>query len=377
MQVIGIIWHVYILTGSAFSLAFIGLARFIPFLLFSLLGGITSDLVSRKKIIFVSHILMGLVAFSLAILTQQNIISTGSIFLLLALNSIFTAFDSPARQSIIPLLVPREELVKAYSLNTMLVQSSIVLGPAIGGFLIAYLGVGSIYFVNAFSFLAVVVGILFMGPLNQEKSQVSFTPRSIFEGFRFVFSTPLISSTTLLDFFATFFSSAMVLMPIFAHEILRVGPQGLGFLYAAPAVGSIVAGLVFTSFTHMKNQGKIIIIAVALYGTATILFGLSRSFYLSLFLLGLSGIGDGLSTIIRNSIRQLITPDHLRGRMSSVTMLFFWGGPQLGEVEAGLVAGLFSAPVAVITGGVATLFATFLIDRFTPQLRKYQGHEHL
>src|SRR3989344_3425479 len=210
MQVIGIIWHVYILTGSAFSLAFIGLARFIPFLLFSLLGGITSDLVSRKKIIFVSHILMGLVAFSLAILTQQNIISTGSIFLLLALNSIFTAFDSPARQSIIPLLVPREELVKAYSLNTILVQSSIVLGPAIGGFLIAYLGVGSIYFVNAFSFLAVVVGILFMGPLNQEKSQVSFTPRSIFEGFRFVFSTPLISSTTLLDFFATFFSSAMV-----------------------------------------------------------------------------------------------------------------------------------------------------------------------
>ena len=166
-------------------------------------------------------------------------------------------------------------------------------------------------------------------------------------------------------------------MPFFDNEILGVGPQGLGFLYAAPAVGSIVAGLVFTSFTHMKNQGKIIIIAVALYGTATILFGLSRSFYLSLFLLGLSGIGDGLSTIIRNSIRQLITPDHLRGRMSSVTMLFFWGGPQLGEVEAGLVAGLFSAPVAVITGGVATLFATFLIDRFTPQLRKYQGHEHL
>jgi MFS family permease len=193
------------------------------------------------------------------------------------------------------------------------------------------------------------------------------------EGLRFVFSNTLIRSTMLLDFFATFFSSATALLPIFAQDILHVGAKGYGWLYAAPSVGAIVASLAMLRLTdRIERRGRVLLWAVAGYGLATVVFGLSKSFALTFLCLALTGATDTVSMIFRNVIRQLVTPDHLRGRMTSVNMVFFMGGPQLGELEAGLVASAFGAPFSVVSGGLGCLAAVAWVAWRTPALRRYR-----
>jgi MFS family permease len=295
---------------------------------------------------------------------------------MIAANSLAGVFDTPARQSIVPLLVPKEQFVNAVSLNTTMWHTAIVLGPSISGFVIAALGVSIVYAFNSATFLVSFIAIVLMTKVGRETTtRSSFSLASVSEGLRFVFRTPLILSSMLLDFFATFFSSATVLLPIFAKEILSVGPQGLGILYAAPSLGAVTGGLFISSFRHVRNQGKLLISAVLFYGAATFLFGFTRHFALSLILLYLTGMGDVVSTIIRNTIRQMTTPDHLRGRMVSVNMIFFMGGPQLGEVEAGLLAAVVGTPASVAIGGLGTIIATLLIAYLVPKLRKYRGDE--
>lgn len=376
MQVVAVNWQVYLMTGSALSLGLIGLSRFLPILFFSLFGGMAADIFNRRKIMLFAQFLMILISGVLAYTTYSGHISPWLIYLLIAGNSIASAFDTPARQSLVPALLPKKFFMNGVSLNTIMWQTAVVLGPSLAGFIIAYWGVGSVYIINTFSFIAVILAIILMkisGRVEGKTAYFSFS--SLIEGFRFVKKTPIIFSTMLLDFFATFFSSATVLLPIFAKEILTVGPQGLGFLYAAPSLGAIIAGLIVSHFGPLKNQGKLLFYSVILYGFATILFGLSRSFYLSLFFLALIGAGDVVSSIIRNTIRQMTTPDHLRGRMVSVNMLFFYGGPQLGEAEAGVVAAMFGAPFSVVIGGAGTIIATIVLAILIPQLRKYRGHD--
>ncbi len=376
MQVVAVNWQVYLLTGSALSLGLIGLSRFLPIILFSLLAGIVSDMFDRRKIMLFSQFLMIAVSLVLAVTTFTGNISPLLIYILIAGNSIASAFDTPARQSLTPSLLPQKYFMNGVSLNTIMWQSAIVIGPSIAGFIIAYLGVGSVYIINLLSFIAVIIALIMMKTSGKVEGKTAyFNLSSLVEGLTFVRKTPIIYSTMLLDFFATFFSSATVLLPIFAKDILAVGPQGLGFLYAAPSFGAIIAGVVFTSFGQLKNQGKILLISVLVYGLSTILFGLSKSFYLSLIFLFLVGAGDSVSTIIRNTIRQLTTPNHLRGRMVSINMLFFYGGPQLGEMEAGLAAAMFSAPISVVIGGVGTIFATAILTVLIPQLRKFHSNE--
>lgn len=373
MQVVAVSWQIYTLTKSALSLGFIGLARFLPVVILSLVGGIAADRFDRKKVMIVSQVVMMLVSAILAYTTFTNQINPLLIYILLAANSAASCFDTPARQSTLPSLVPQKYFMNAVSLNTIMWQTAIVLGPSFSGFIIAYLGVGSIYIINIISFVVVILAILSIKPGVQKVTQTaSFTLKSIKEGLLFVKKTPIIYSTMLLDFFATFFSSATVLLPIFAQDILRVGPQGLGILYAAPSIGGVLSGLILSSLGHFKNQGKILLTAVIIYGVATLLFGISRSFYLSLFFLFITGASDVVSTVIRNTIRQLNTPDYIRGRMVSINMIFFMGGPQLGEVEAGVAAAAFGAPISVMLGGIGTIIAACTLAFFIPKLRKYQ-----
>lgn len=376
MQVVAVNWQTYLMTGSPLSLGIIGLARFLPILIFSLAGGITADKFSRKNIMLTAQIAMTITSLVLTVATFSGMISPGIIYLMIAASSAASAFDTPARQSIIPLLVPKKYFMNAVSLNTIMWQSAIVIGPTLAGFTIAYLGVANVYLINSISFLAVITTLILISiPHRAKTSAVTFSIQSIAEGLTFVRKTPIIYSTMLLDFFATFFSSATVLLPIFAKDILRVGPEGLGLLYAAPSLGAISAGLILSTVSQLKNQGKILLGSVILYGLATIFFGLSRSFYLSLFFIFFTGVGDVISTIIRNTIRQLATPDRIRGRMVSVNMIFFMGGPQLGEAEAGIVAAALGTPQSVIIGGMGTIVMTFILAVFIPKLRKYQGHE--
>jgi predicted MFS family arabinose efflux permease len=200
-----------------------------------------------------------------------------------------------------------------------------------------------------------------------------FSLHAALEGFRFVFRSPLIRSTMLLDFFATFFSSATALLPIFAQDILQVGARGYGWLFAAPAAGALVTSVALVPLAErIERRGFTLLISIVVYGLATIAFGVSRSFWLTFSCLAVTGAADTVSTVIRNIVRQLETPDRLRGRMMGITMVFFMGGPQLGELEAGAVANWFGAPFSVVSGGIGCLIATAWIAAATPMVRRYR-----
>ena len=376
MQDVAVNWQIYQLTKSPLSLGIVGLAKFIPVLILSMVSGITADVFSRKKIIFLAQFFSIINSLALAFLTVSGKITPSLIYLLVGFESAFACFETPARQAMLPNLVKKENFPLAVNINNILYSSTNFIGPAISGFIIAFWGVQSIYFINSISFFAVILVLLLMKPiLKTIGRQTRFNFSSIIEGIRFVFTTPLIFSSMMIDFVATFFASAATLMPIFAVDILKVGPKGLGLLYAAPSIGAIIAGIIYPFINRIKSKGKMLVFSVCFYGLNTILFAISRNFYLSLFFIALSGSGDMISAVIRNVVRQLNTPDHLRGRMTAVNMVFYLGGPQLGETEAGIAAHLLGTPLSVAFGGIATIIATIYIAIKTPKLLNYKDND--
>jgi MFS family permease len=376
MQIVAINWHVYLLTKSPLALGGVGLVRVLPIILCSLVGGVVADAVDRKRLMLVSQSVMLVSAALLALLTATGLERLWPIYLLTAIGSAAVAFDNPARQAMLPTLVPSEDFPNAVSLGIVVFNSATIVGPALAGLLLSVRGPALIYAVNAVSFLAVIIALLLIrasGRAEVEKGVAQMNLGALRDGLRFVWRTPIIVQTMTLDFIATFFASATALLPIFAAEILNVGARGLGLLAAAPGAGSIVTGLLIARFGAMRKQGKAVLISVAIYGAATIVFGLSRWFWLSLVMLAITGAADTVSTVLRQTIRQLVTPDHLRGRMTSVNMIFFMGGPQLGELEAGVVAALIGAPLSVVTGGVGCLIAVAVAGVWAKSLMRYEG----
>jgi MFS family permease len=289
------------------------------------------------------------------------------------------AFNGPALQSLVPNLVPVKDLPNAFSMNSIANQVGSIIGPALSGIVIAAGGLPYVYVINAISFIAVILALFLMGPVEQQKSAGSKNGKvsiaAITEGVRFILGQPLIISTMILDFFATFFASANTLMPIIAVDVLHVGAVAYGWLSSAQAIGAMAAALVISQMHQIRRQGMVFLLAVVVFGIATIIFGAARSFLFAMFALIIIGAADTVSTIIRNTIRQLSTPDYIRGRMTGINMIFFQGGPQLGEVEAGVVAQIFGAPIAIITGGIGCIVAAILIARRWPQIRTYNGDE--
>lgn len=373
MQFVAVNWQIYQLTKSPLSLGLIGLATFIPILLGSFFSGIAADVYSRKKIIFIVQIFSIINSLILAFITIIGKTNPIYIYLLVGMDSFFFSFEHPARQSITPSLVDKKDFPMAVSLNNIIFHTTHFIGPALSGFVIAFYGVYTVYLLNALSFLFVIIALIFMGPIKKSIENLpAFNFKGVKEGLVYVFRSPLIYGSMFIDFFATFFSSATTLMPIFAVDILRVGPKEMGFLYAAPSIGAIFAGLIFTFFSNLKNKGRALVISVAFYGLFTVFFAFSKNYILSLIFIGLTGAADMVSVIVRNVIRQLTTPDHLRGRMTSVNMIFYTGGPQLGEIEAGIAANYLGTPASVAIGGVATVLATLYIARKIPELAEYK-----
>jgi MFS family permease len=381
MQTAAILWHVSLLVSAqrkALALGFVGLVRVAPIIVFSMISGLAADVWDRRKLMILTQSSSTVVAILLAILSFRGLHEVWPIYLLSALGASAGAFDLPARQSLVPMLVPREHLPNAISLTSILFQAASVLGPSLGGILIATASLTWVYALNAFSFVFVIGALLMMSDVPRRKDldgapKSEMSLKAALEGLRFVFRAPVIRSTMLLDFFATFFSSATSLLPIFAQDILRVGAQGYGWLYAAPSVGAVLASAAMVPLANrIDRRGIVLLYAVSGYGFATLIFGLSRSFWLTFGCLAVTGATDSVSTIIRNLVRQLETPDHLRGRMTGVNMVFFMGGPQLGELEAGLVANWLGAPISVITGGLGCLAATIWISSTTPALTRYR-----
>ena len=381
MQNAALLWHVALLAPpgqKGLALGGVGLVKVIPIVGFSMLSGVAADAWDRKKLMLITNTCSAMVALALAYVTWRGVSTLWPLYALAFFGAIVGTFDPPARQALVPMLVPRDHLPSAISLNAIMMQTASVSGPAVAGILIATTSLEWVYFLNALSFGAVIIALLMMrgvsGRAEHPGTRSDISLHSALEGLRFVFRSPLIRSTMLLDFFATFFSSATALLPIFAQDILNIGPEGYGWLYAAPAVGALTMSAAMVLLTSkIDRRGPVLLWAVGLYGAATVGFGLSRSFWLTFTCLALTGVADSVSMVIRNIVRQFETPDHLRGRMMGVNMIFCQGGPQLGEIEAGAVANWFGAPFAVITGGIGAMLATAWIAASTPELRAYRA----
>lgn len=384
MQNAALLWHVSLLVPperKGLALGMVGLVKVVPIIVFSMVSGVVADAWDRRRLMLFTQTGSAIVAGALALLAFGGVSTVWPIYGLAALSAAVATFDMPARQALVPTLVPREHLPNAISLNTIMFQTAAVAGPSLGGVLIATSSVASAYVINALSFVFVIVALLMMRDVPEREPSAEGTHddvswKAAVEGLQFVFRQPLIRSTMLLDFFATFFSSATALLPIFAQDILHVGARGYGWLYAAPAIGAVGTSAAMIPLTaRIKCRGPVLLWAVAVFGLATVVFGFSRWFWLTFACLALTGAADTISMIIRNIVRQLETPDRLRGRMIGVNMVFFIGGPQLGEFEAGAVASWLGATVSVVSGGLGCLLATGWVAASTPALRHYRTDE--
>ena len=389
MQLVAVDWHIFqLLRGQSYTvsawgwqiplqaealgLGALGLVRILPILVFGLLGGMLADARDRRQLMMWTQATAALFAVMLAVITLTGHESVAAIYILTAATAAASAFDNPARQALAPNLVPREHLTNAVSLNTLMWQIATIVGPALAGVLVGFFDIGLVYLLNAVSFGAVLVALALMRYRGQVSLQNKGLSRaSLMEGLRFTYRSRLIWSTMLIDFFATFFSSARTMLPIVASDMLGMGVQGYGLLATAQPLGALLAGAILSLRQEIHRQGLALLVSVAIYGLATALFGLSTMFGLSYVLFALTGAGDTVSTVIRGTLRQVMTPDHLRGRMVGVNMLFFMGGPQLGEMEAGLVAAVLGVPFAIVSGGLATVFLTGWIAWQYPRLRRY------
>ena len=377
MQFVAINWHVYLLTKSALSLGLVGLFRGLPIIVCSLVGGVVADAINRKRLMMITQSLMLATAAWLATATVLGLTSVWPIYLLSAVASAATAFDIPARQSLMPSLVPAADFPNAVSLGLVVFNVATIAGPAFAGFILAESGPALVYALNAGSFLAVIGALVAMrvggSPelVAGRRNALSFT--ALKEGLTFVWRTPIIVQTMTLDFAATFFASATLLLPIFARERLHVDARGYGFLAAAPAFGSVITALLMARIGSFHREGRLVVASVAVFGFATAAFGVSTIFWVSFLLLAITGAADTVSTVLRQTIRQLVTPDHIRGRMTAINMVFFMGGPQLGELEAGVLAAAIGAPLSVVVGGLGSVICASIAAAKSKSLMEYQG----
>ena len=377
MQIWALFWHIRTLTDQPIALGGIGVARILPVIVFSLIGGVVADSYNRRTVMFITQTAAAILAVVLGLMTQFGHITLWHIYAVTALQAVAIAFDGPARQALIPNLVPAKDLPNAFSMNSIAFQAGAVIGPALSGFVIILAGQQGVYYINAISFIAVIVALIAIGPVEQTRpTRLSENGlEAIREGIHFIATHPIILSSMLLDFVATFFASANTLMPIVARDILHVGVVEYGWLSAAQSAGAVAAAAVISQVHELRRQGQLFLGSVVVFGLATVLFGMTRSLLVAWGALAVTGAADAVSTIIRNTIRQLQTPDYIRGRMTSINQIFFQGGPQLGEIEAGSVAQLLGAPIAIITGGIGCIVGMGLIVAKWPQLISYNGDE--
>ncbi len=370
MQVVAVAWQVYLLTHSAIALGLIGLVQAIPRLLFSLVGGVFADAFDRRKLLLIIEITLAMTSAVLALCTIFHVINLYIIYAVVLVAASVSSFEFPTRQSMIPTLVPREQMPDAMSLNKVMMQLTFIIGPTLGGFVIAWFGVANTYWIDVVSYF-VVMGSLLLIVIPRVPLEKRAQPGigALLDGMRFLRTHPIILAVLSLDFFATFFGSPRALLPVYASDILHIGPQGLGLLLAATSIGAVA----LTPFTgrigRISRQGLGVVLAIIGWGICIIAFGFSAGpLWLSVLFLAGSGAADMVSMILRGLVIQLTTPDEFRGRMSAVNAMFVTGGPMLGQFESGLVAGVVSPQFSVVSGGVACILATLAIAACVPGL---------
>ena len=385
MQFIIIEWQVYSMTKNPLSLGIIGLMEVVPAVSLALFAGHVVDQKEKKGLLIKCIIGFFILSIGLFLLTWPKIISDWStntvlysIYFLVFLGGIIRAFLGPSIFSMLALIVPKKLYPNAATWSSSVWQMAVVLGPAVAGFSINWIGVhGSMFLIVGFSLIAILsVFQLKKKPiLNPNIGENIF--KSLREGIQFVWNTKIILTAITLDMIAVLFGGAIALLPIYAQDILKVGSEGFGVLRAAPAVGALIMMFSSAYFPMYKKAGIKLLISIFGFGVCMIVFGISTWFWISVFALFFSGVLDGISMIIRQTILQLKTPDHMRGRVASVNSMFVGSSNELGAFESGVTAKLMGTVTAVVFGGTMTLITVVLTGVFSPKFRKLDLREDI
>ena len=377
ITVVALPFQVWELTHSPLALGLIGLVQVGPLIAFSLIGGALADAIDRRRLLILSQV--GSMTASLMLVWGAVVGDPPLWFLYVAaaLSATFAALDAPTRTAAIPRLVPKDRISSAIALNQVMFQVNDVAGPALGGVIIATLGLTWAYAIDAVTFLAAIWALLLMRPMPpEEDGERPPVLRSVREGFAYLKGRRVLQSTFLVDLNAMIFGMPRALFPVLAEEAFHVGPAGLGLLYAAPGAGALVGALLTGWVRHIRHQGRAVLWAVAIWGLAIVGFGLStEAFVLALVFLAIAGAADVISAIFRGTILQSSVPDRLRGRLSGIHIMVVVGGPRLGDVEAGVVGQLVSPVFSVVSGGVACVAGVGLLALAVPRFRRYHGGE--
>ena len=364
-------WQLYERTGSAFSLGLVGLAQVVPVVGLVLVAGNTADRYSRRNIGAVTELAQALVALGIALISVTHA-PIAFIYALLFVSGIATAFSSPAVSALIPELVPKEQLLEVNAWYSTAFQLASMLGPGLAGLLLGALGSATpLYLAKAVASLAFAFILWRLPSRNLPVAPPrARSPRDLRAGLTFVFRCQELLAAITLDLFAVLLGGVTALMPIFAKDILEVGPRGLGWLMAAPSIGAFLTAMIQTRLGPSKRSGIVLLVSVGGFGLATLGFGFSRSFPLSLAFLFLTGVFDALSVIVRRTLEQVVTPDRLRGRVGAVHFVFIGLSNELGEFESGATAALLGPFGSVMLGGVGTLFIVAFAAVAWPSLRR-------
>ncbi|MEE2872294.1 MAG: MFS transporter [Candidatus Latescibacterota bacterium] len=373
-QGLAIGWEMYDRTGQALSLGMVGLVQAIPMLLFTLPAGYLADVFDRRKLMMLSLAGATLTSLGLAVFSWYQFPTTW-MYALLFLDSSLLRIGSPAQRAITPLLVPDELFENAAKWSTSLMQITGIAGPAIGGFVIAF-NIQAAYVLSAFSSLGFILFLTTMTLPPAPRSEHGNMFGQIAEGLRYVHDQKLLLGAISLDLFAVLLGGAVYLLPIFARDIIDLETVGLspeaalGWLRAAPAVGACIIALLMAYLPPIRHAGRTLLLCVAGFGAATIVFGLSQNFWLSLVMLALTGAFDNVSMVIRRVISQMSTPNQMRGRVQAVTAIFVGSSNEIGGFESGVVAQVFTPVISVISGGIGTLLVVASWTGLFPSLRK-------
>jgi MFS family permease len=362
-------WHVYELTSSAFALGMVGLSQFLPAILLTLPGGLAADRIERRTILLCCFSLQAMAALLLLCISLLPHARAGWIFPVMGLTGVVQAFLGAASQSLVPFLVPKEDFPRAVAWNSSIAQVATIAGPAVGGLLYAF-GPTCVYAVSAGCFACSVLLTSHLRTRLRVAAAAEPGLEGLFAGLRFVFSRPTILGAISMDLFAVLFGGATALLPIYARDILHVGSWGLGLLRSAPAVGAAAMAFGLAQRPLGRHAGAKMFVCVALFGMMTIVFGLSRSFPLSLAALAILGAADMVSVVVRQTLVQVNTPDNKRGRVSAVNSIFIGASNQLGEFESGVTAAWLGTVPAAVLGGVGTLAVVAIWFRMFPTLRQ-------
>ena len=370
IQTVAVGAQVYGLTHSPLDLGLVGLSQFLPFLLCVLPAGQLADRVDRRLIMAACLLLEFVCSIALVVFSVRGLTSAWPIFAVMAPFGIARAVMSPAAQAVVPNLVSRDQFASAVALNSSLWQFTTIVGPAVGGYVYAGFGPAIAYAITAVMMAAGLWAVLAMTSPPQTRSDRGATLRSVGEGLAFVWRRRPVLGAISLDLFAVLFGGAVALLPAYATDILQVGPQGLGWLRAAPGIGAAAMGAWLTLRPIRQRAGFAMFAGVAVFGLATIVFGLSRSFMVSMCALAVLGAADMVSVFVRHLLVQLETPDEMRGRVGAVSSMFIGASNELGEFESGLTAAWWGLAPAVVVGGAMTLMVVVIWVALFPALRK-------